>query len=214
MSSGTWGEMLGNNDLIKLQYDLLDGDTKKSAWPNQGEPNPGDPWPILIVVDEYNRIPDYSLFMMGLLTDQEVKYMMAEMVYNMEYSQGLTKEKPEERLKKELGEDFKPYKNAITFDDLIGREYEVLLKGQYYAPVENSAVEYDGKTFQTYAKTVTSNTLLQNEESTKIKVCGIIRLKEGASTGALSQAIYYTPKFTEHLIDKTQNKHKFLKSGL
>jgi putative ABC transport system permease protein len=203
MSSGTWGEMLGNNDLIKLQYDLLHGANKKSVWPNQNGPDENGAWPVMIVVDEYNRIPDYSLFMMGLLTDEEVKYMMAEMVYKMEYTQHVNNKTAEERLKEEFGEDFKPYKNAITFDDLIGREYEVLLKGQYFT--KSGSVSPDGTmTFHTYEKTNDAATLLNNGQSTKIKVCGILRLKEGASAGALSQSIYYTPKFTEYLIDKTQ----------
>ena len=49
-----WSEMLDNLDLIKTQYDLLDGD-----WPtNENE--------IVIVVDENNQISDYVLYSLGL----------------------------------------------------------------------------------------------------------------------------------------------------
>ena len=205
MSSGTWGEMLGNNDLMKLQYDLLDGATKKSSWPSQSGPSDDGTWPIMIVVDEYNRIPDYSLYMMGLLTDEEVRYMMTEMVYQMEDRQ-LGTNTAEQKLKEKFGDDFKPYSNTITFDDLIGREYEVLLKGQYFSP-DGDPTKPEGidKYFQAYKKNKTAASLINSGESVKIKVCGILRLKEGASAGALSESIYYTPKFTEYLIDKTQN---------
>ena len=210
MATGTWGEILGNNDLIKLQYDLLDGSTKKSAWPSQAGPSEDGTWPIMIVLDQYNRIPDYSLYMMGLLSDQEVQYMLTEMVYKMQDRQLGTND-ADKKLKEIFGNDFKPYSNPITFDDLIGKEYDVLLKGQYYTKTGEKSVA--GNTFNVYEKTLSAKDILDgtvanaNEEinqSVKIKVCGILRLKEGASAGALSQSIYYTPKFTEFLMDKTQ----------
>lgn len=210
MATGTWGEILGNNDLIKLQYDLLDGATKKSDWPSQAGPSEDGTWPIMIVVDQYNRIPDYSLYMMGLLSDQEVQYMLTEMVYKMQDRQLGTND-ADKKLKEIFGDDFKPYSNPITFDDLIGKEYDVILRGQYYTKTGEKSVA--GNTFNVYEKNVLPKDILDgtvanaNEEinqSVKIKVCGILRLKEGASAGALSQAIYYTPKFTEYLMDKTQ----------
>ncbi len=210
MATGTWGEILGNNDLIKLQYDLLDGATKKSDWPSQAGPSEDGAWPIMIVVDQYNRIPDYSLYMMGLLSDQEVQYMLTEMVYKMQDRQLGTND-ADKKLKEIFGDDFKPYSNPITFDDLIGKEYDVILRGQYYTKTGEKSVA--GNTFNVYEKNVLPKDILDgtvanaNEEinqSVKIKVCGILRLKEGASAGALSQAIYYTPKFTEYLMDKTQ----------
>lgn len=49
-----WSEMLDNMDLIKTQYDLLDGN-----WPiNETD--------IVVVVDENNQISDYVLYSLGL----------------------------------------------------------------------------------------------------------------------------------------------------
>ena len=212
MATGTWGEILGNNDLIELQYDLLDGETKKSSLPTQEGPNEDGTWPIMIVVDQYNRIPDYSLYMMGLLSDEEVKYMLTEMVYKMQDRQLGTND-ADKKLKEIFGDDFKPYSKPITFDDLIGKEYEVLLKGQYYDIDENNSTSVLGKNYNAYKKSfeavdLINGNVLDNDKDyrkpIKIKVCGILRLKEGTSAGALSQSIYYTPKFTEHLMDKTQ----------
>ncbi len=213
MATGTWGEILGNNDLIKLQYDLLDGKTKKSAWPNQEGPSEDGTWPIMIVVDQYNRVPDYSLYMMGLLSDEEVKYMLTEMVYKMQERQDPDSIDVEAKLQEIFGKDFKPYSKPITFDDLIGKEYEVLLKGQYYDIDEDKSTSVLDKDYNVYKKSFEAVDLLNGNvpnsdkdyrKPIKIKVCGILRLKEGASAGALSQTIYYTPKFTEHLMDKTQ----------
>lgn len=72
-------EMLDNKDLIEAQYELLDG---KYLDVNNEE----DKHKIAIVVDRYNRIPDYSLVSLGLLNladllqEKEYKISFADML--------------------------------------------------------------------------------------------------------------------------------------
>lgn len=209
-ASGTWGELIGNNDLIKLQYDKLAGE-----WPTQEKVAEGQAWPLVIVVDQYNRIPDYALYLMGMLSNEEVKYIFAEMVYKM--LDRLENTNTAEEKLEELFGDFKPYSKQITFDDLIGKEYNVLLKGDYYEKTGEYSDELDseGKPYNIYSYHNDSTgfipyennpNFLQTklENSVKLKVCAIVRIKEGTAGGALAQTLYYTPAFSEYLIDRTQ----------
>lgn len=200
-ASGTWGELIGNNDLIKLQYDKLAGE-----WPTQEKVAEGQAWPLVIVVDQYNRIPDYALYLMGMLSDKEVKYIFAEMVYKM--LDRLENTNTAEEKLEELFGDFKPYSKQITFNDLIGKEYNVLLKGDYYEKTGEYSDELDseGKPYNIYSYRDDTSEFVQNklENSVKLKVCAIVRIKEGTAGGALAQTLYYTPAFSEYLIDRTQ----------
>ena len=204
-SSGTWGELLGKDDLIRSQYDLIAG-----SWPTYDRVNEGEAWPLLVVVDEYNRIPDYSLYMMGLLSDKEVQYLFAEMVYNMleEMNPGAGYN-AEQELKDTFG-DFKPYQNPISIKGLVGREYKAVLNGEYYE-YKGSDNDVDlgseyGGIYKTFVKRGSSSQFVYNaiESGVNLKVCGVVRLKKGVSGGALSQNIYYTPALTDYLLDKTQ----------
>ena len=204
MESGlNWGEMVNNLDLIKSQYDLLEGE-----WPNFNENESSDHYSLTIVVDEYNRIPDYSLYMMGFMTDEEVKYMFAEMVYKIF---------PTEANKKILdsfdknGEKFS-IKDNYTFDELLNREYSVLLNGDYYYKNDEKTVDFgDGNVFNVYSEydeTDKDYNSIINEKlksAIKLKVTGIIRQKKTVSSSALERYMYYTPELTKALIKKTNS---------
>ena len=214
MATSTWGEMVGNNQLLKLQYDMLSGD-----WPTQNGPDKDGAWPLLVVVDQYNRIPDYALYMMGLLSDEEVKYILSEMAYSIQYKVGQdgieTEEEKKELIQSILNDKFnglKPYSNDIKFKDLVGKTYSAVLNPEYYTEAtqaELDAGDYgitlDGK-HKVFLNKSGDQAFLDEtvKNATKIKICGIVRLKEGAAGGALSQSIYYTPALTEYLIDKTK----------
>ncbi len=201
-SSGTWGELIGNNDLIKLQYDKLAGE-----WPTQEAVAEGEAWPLVLVVDQYNRIPDYALYMMGLLSDKEVRYIFAEMVYKMVDNLNETNE-AQTKLDEQFGADFKPYSNPITFGTLIGKEYNILLSGDYYKGTPTAELDASGVPYNTYSRQGENSEWVKDRldnHSVKVKISAIVRLKEGTAGGALSQSLYYTPAFSEYLIDRTQS---------
>ena len=223
-SSGTWGELAGNPDLIRAQYDVLAGTFENEA----STDDKGEYYPLTIVVDEYNNIPDYSLYMMGVMTDEEVRYMFAEMAYTFRYKmQG--KENYQEELEAKLKEDFKDtlpdgIRREFAFDDLTGREFNVLSEGDFYLPdgqkelpisyrLSPGSSDYSAEKKVLYNKyrlaaddELTESfynkkfTKTATYEPIRLKVTSVIRLKKSVSDGALSRYIYYSPEFTKRMI--------------
>jgi putative ABC transport system permease protein len=60
-SNDTFTELLGNEELLKAQYDIVSG-----AWPKVGSYNE-----VVIVVNENNEINDTTLYQLGLLPQEE-----------------------------------------------------------------------------------------------------------------------------------------------
>lgn len=59
-SSSIWSELLDNKELLKSQYDLVDG-----RWPEKYNE-------VVISVDKYNQINDYVLYSLGLKNQDEI----------------------------------------------------------------------------------------------------------------------------------------------
>ena len=203
MESGlNWGEMVNNLDLIKSQYDLLEGE-----WPDFNENESSDHYSLTIVVDEYNRIPDYSLYMMGFMTDEEVKYMFAEMVYKIFPTEA------NKKILESFNKDGKEFhiKDNYTFAELLNREYSVLLNGDYYYKDDEKTKVYEGNVFNVYSKYDETNKDYDSQineklkSTIKLKVTGIIRQKKTVSSSALECYMYYTPELTKALIKKTNS---------
>ncbi len=208
-SSSTWGKLLNNDSLIKSQYDLIAGE-----WPSYDKPESGKPWQLLVVVDEYNRIPDYSLYFMGFMSDENVSYLFKKMMYSvMEQMMGSEAFSAEEKLNEEFGENY-PYAKDFSIDKIVGKKYSALLNAQYYEKDESLSVQIpagkatDGKAHTIYRYVSRENdeeylTELLKNQSVDLEICGVVRIKDGVSGGALSKNIYYTPAFSEFLIEKT-----------
>lgn len=63
MNTDIWSEMIGNDELLHRQYDVLAG-----SWPNAYDE-------IVIVVDENNELSDVVLYSLGLLDQAELSTM-------------------------------------------------------------------------------------------------------------------------------------------
>lgn len=211
-STGTWGKLLDNDSLIKSQYDLIAGE-----WPSYDAPEDGKPWQLLVVVDEYNRLPDYSMYFMGLITDENVSYLFSKMIYTvLERVMGSAEFNAQEQLDKTFGENYS-YSTEFNAQDLVGKKYSALLNGQYYVKDDKTPSikldaedTLDGAPHEIFRYESRENdseflTELLKTQSTDLEICGVVRLKEGVSGGALSKNIYYTPAFSDYLIDKTND---------
>ena len=207
-ASGTWGKLLNNEGLVKSQYDLIAG-----SWPSQSAPENGNPWQLVVVVDKYNRIPDYSMYFMGLMTDNDVSFMFSKMIYNvMERMFGKNTFDATAELNRKFGENYS-YQKDFKIDELIGKKYSVLLNGQYYVAddsVEPVEIIRDGKarTVKHYVSKESDAEFLTDlikNKGINVEISGIIRIKDGINGGALSKNVYYTPAFSEYLIEKTKD---------
>lgn len=204
-SSMTWGELSGNMNLVKTQYDVLAGELTDGGIASDDK---GEYYPLTIVVDEYNTIPDYSLYMMGIMSDEEVQYMFAEMAYIMQYRiQGVSDYT--EKLAQDLKSKFPDMENGIrrefTLNDMLNREFNVLLANDMYK-LKNTYTMSSGKQFNQYELRQDLNSeefykeKFIDQKPIRLKVQSVVRLKKSVTEGALSRYIYYTHELTERLI--------------
>ncbi|MDR1185451.1 MAG: ABC transporter ATP-binding protein/permease [Coriobacteriales bacterium] len=64
MNTDVWSEMIGNDELLRKQYDVLAG-----SWPNNYDE-------VVIVVDENNELSDIVLYSLGILDQEQLSEMM------------------------------------------------------------------------------------------------------------------------------------------
>ena len=98
-----WTEMLDNQDLLKIQYDLLDG-----KWPEKYNE-------VVVIVDENNNISDYTLYTLGMENQDDLRVTLQKLQKG---------EKLEENIKKEFEfDDFIGLKYKILLNsDYYGKE--------------------------------------------------------------------------------------------
>lgn len=97
---------------------------------------------------------------------------------------------------KNLGFDLEGI-NSINFSDLIGTEFKLIDNDDYYTqtPSGNYLPNTD------YKAMYTSN------ESTTVRIVGIVRLKEDGPVGVLASGIVYSDDLAQLVIDKAQDSN-------
>ena len=161
MSTDVWVEMLDNEDLIKSQYDVLAG-----RFPEKYNE-------VMLIVDEYNRVSDYTLYSLGLLDMKTLQENYQTMI------SGGTIEKEESK--------------EFTFDEILNLKYKLVLNTDYYEKVNNIWV--NKSTDETYMKN-----LLANAED--ISIVGIVRVNPESVVTASTGMIGYTVDLKEYVINK------------
>lgn len=132
---------------------------------------------IVIKVDENNTISDYSLYSLGLKDIEE---------FNDAYKKILKGEKVEEA---EV--------TTYTFDELLNLKYKVLLNTDYYEKESNMWVNKSSD--EKYL-----NKKLEN--AIELKVVGIIKENEEATSTSMTGNVGYTHKLTEYVINEINKK--------
>lgn len=179
ISIGAWGEALDNLTLIKSQYDLVN-ENMGSRWADFTKPEE-----VMLVVDTYNRIPDYVLPALGLMDANELIYPMIK-AYTANMSEQMAAS-----ILKEMKDiygiyEVEPSDKNFTVKDIVGKEFYITLPHETYEP--------NGK--GGYKK-------LYDEEavsSRKVKIVGVIRAKEGSAGGALTGNLVYNKALTDSLL--------------
>lgn len=184
-NQSVFSEMIDNKKLIEEQYDYLDG-----SFPN--EPNEA-----LLVVDNYNQIDDMTLYMLGFMNEADIAYIFAE--FSLKMSQA-SQETIDATLKTMGLERSDAYKNGITFEQLRNLEYSIVLPAETFKEKEGQPSLYTAKDNETIITELNANTIGE-----KLRISGIVRLKEGISTGVLTGNVCYTNALTKKLIAKNDN---------
>ena len=170
-NSNVWREMMGNREFMNEQFDVISGKM----------PEAYDE--AVIVVDEYNRVSDYTLYALGLKDSAELERMFKALMNGGEMPQTEEKE--------------------YSYDELVGLKFKLMLNCDYYARLGDRWVDMsaDG---DFVAKALT------NAED--IKIVGIIRPAENALVTMLRGGMVgYTHELTEHLINKV-NESEIVKA--
>ena len=172
-SYDVWTELMNNEKLLKGQYDVVAG-----KWPsNYNE--------VVLIVSEDNEISDYTLYTLGILSQDDLEDNFKKMTN---------------------GEKVSFKQTSYSFDELLDLEYKLILNTDYYAKEGN--IWINKKDDEKYMKS-------KIKDATTIKVVGIIKPNEEsvASNGSSSGMIGYTHDLTEYLINQI-NDSKIAKEQL
>ncbi len=142
-------------------------------------------WPtdyneVVLVVDEKNEISDLSLYALGLRTQAEIMEGI------------LAAQRGEQLDTSQLG--------SWSYEELCNMEFRLLTKAESFQK------QADG-TYTDLFNTDMGLEYLYNNKSIGInlKISGILRPSENATSTVLTGAIGYTSALTEHVIDKTDD---------
>lgn len=189
-SSNSWGEALDNEEFIKSKYDKLAGE-----WMSFSEDDEDSFGQVMLVVDKYNRIPDYILPALGLADKNELLYDIMKSLFGKDGAEKMGfQEVPEE-------EKFAVKYKDLNVKDLVGMEYSIVLPAAYYYNEADSSIfknALDGvASGDSSAVSVYTNAL---NKGRKVKIVGVIRQKENVSSGVLSGTIIYSKALTKTLL--------------
>ena len=161
-TTDVWTELLDNPELIQSQFDVLAGKFPE----NYNE--------VVLMVDEDNRISDYTLYALGLKDNSEVTKMYEDLM------NGKQVEKTESEV--------------YEYEDFVNLKYKLLLNTDYYE--KENGIWIDKSSNVEYMK----NKINGAED---ITVVGIIKPKpESNIVGSVYGQIGYLHSLSEYVINK------------
>ena len=169
-SAELWTEMLSGKDgslvspVLENQYDVIHG-----SWPN-------DYNEIVIVVDENNEIDDFTLYALGLKTEEEINKTFNDVMDGKEV-------------------DVKQEK--WSYEEICDMNFRVILNSDCYTLDESTGIYTDLRETDAGLRYVYDNGL-------DLKVSGIIRPSEQATSAMLTGSIGYTKDLTEYVIEQSK----------
>ena len=162
VQSEVWTELLNNEELLKSQYDVLAGKLPEKY--NE----------VVLVVDQNNRISDYTLYSLGLLDQDELEE---------KYEKIEDGEEVEESEEKEY-----------SYDEILNTTFKLLLNTDYYE--KENDVWMDKSEDEDYIKE-------KLKDAEEIKIAGIVKQNEESAATEVSSVIGYTKELKEYVIEKT-----------
>ena len=136
-------------------------------------------WPtsyneVVLVVDQNNEVNDVFLYALGFKDSEELKEMMSAVA---------------------SGENFNAESTSWTYDEILNREFALVLPSDCYKKLDDGTFEYMGEN-ESFMK-------VKIEESLKLNISGIVRPDPEAVAASLTGAIGYTSALTDYVLEKT-----------
>ncbi len=179
MVSSTWQEMLPGNDgelinpLIKEQYELIEG----GRWPTAYNE-------VVLVLDENNEIDDMTLYALGLISEDEIKSLIQQVLN-----------------KEQLADANRRW----SYEDIYNMEFRTILNADCYKWNEATGTYVDVRETPSVGDDLNNIELeMLYENGITLKVTGIVRPAEETMQGMLSGAIAYTSKLTEYIAQESK----------
>ena len=210
---GAISEMIDNRALLNEQYDVLQG-----HWPSAANE-------IILVVDQHNRISDLMMYMIGLQTDYDIAYVFEKLL--LEYQgalNGLTEEQIDEKIVNAIAatglyEQQGRTKTSYTFDELMDLELNLVIPVDTCVRSETQPkkvpLKEDPETQKVFPlwRHLDEQEISQfigerssvpvTEGGTRLKISGIVRLKQNVTAGSLTTPLCYTKALSDLILNKT-----------
>ncbi len=131
-----------------------------------------------LVLDKNSEIDESILYALGLLSDDAMHSFIMDVI------------------------EGKPHTSGINFNDVIGKEFKVLVGSDYVVEKDENYVNLkdldltknDNAAFYTQQMT----TIFEN--CNKLKIVGVLRLKDSQNSGVLNVGVNYSHKFADSMI--------------
>lgn len=163
-ANSVWEELLDNQDLLESQYDTMAG-----RWPESHDE-------VILMVDEDNHISDYTLYALGLLSQEQLSENFEAVLNDKEID------------KTEMPE--------YTYDDLLNMTFKLVLNTAFYEKSDDLWIDKsDDEEFMKSAV----------EDSEDIRIVGIMKPNAEAVTQPETGTVGYTSGLKEYVIEQVQD---------
>ena len=131
---------------------------------------------VMLVLGQNCELDDYTLFALGLISNEQMKAHMSSL---------FTENKQQLKLE---------------YNDVVGKEYKILLENDYWYHDGTQWVCIKNEYGEIIDQAKYKEIIADPTKGKTVKIAGIVKLKEDASAGQLSEGIAYTSKLTQELI--------------
>ncbi|MDY6366954.1 MAG: ABC transporter ATP-binding protein/permease [Clostridia bacterium] len=169
-------EMPNNQKLLESQYEIID---EGGRWATEDDE-------LMLVVDKYNRVSDITLALLGF---NSIRGISTEDGVNVIFGNN----------------------TEFTFDQVKQKNFYYINNTDRYGNATRSETDeevsykYPSKSFVEEDKTPSIFESALPEDAYKLKITGVLRLKEGVSNGVLSSGIAYTSALVNKILNDEKN---------
>ena len=169
-------EMINNQALLDQQYELVG---ENSHWPTNANE-------VVLVVNRNNQISKMTLYMLGVLPQEELEDVMTKLMTEGEYDDS--------------------HMDEYTLDDFLGMKFYMLNTSDFFEKTgetyEVDGVEYPKwKDLRDEFGFDEERATFVTENGTELVISGIVRPKAGVSATSISGAVGYTKALTDMILE-------------